>query len=191
MPPGYNTVIRNHSMQHQQMMHNQFMNFTMRHVYGSQYLANPACDFILLLKDSTQLKVRSKVHSDTTLKKNYLVFVNKDTRRSDSNRKRMIFPEETLKITRVDLSPGVMGTPTDSCWLFKVVTGKINAYSFLPENYALTSDHLTAMQVGDGPIEPITTERLRALMAGDEKALKALYKKDVYKAITKFNASSK
>lgn len=184
MPPGYNTMMKNNSFR---QSHNQFTR-SLRHIHGTQYLANSEGELIVLMADSTQVKVHSKVYSDTVLKKNYLVYINKKLPKSDSNRKKLIYPEQTLQVNRIDLVPKVVGTPTDSCWVFRVITGKINAYSFLTDTYGITSEHLIAIQVNNGPIEPISEERLKQIMINDEKALRALEKKDIYKAITKFNA---
>lgn len=76
------------------------------------------------------------------------------------------------------------GIPADSCWLFKIVKGPINAYSPFAEKDA----HLIAIQKEGGPIVPLNKENLFELVGTtDPKINKLIEKEDFQKAITTFN----
>jgi hypothetical protein len=80
-----------------------------------------------------------------------------------------------------------IGLAADSCWRFKVVEGKINAYSFLSETYQISTFNLSAFQVEGGVIQPFNPKELEKIIADSPKAKKAFDKKDYYKAILAFN----
>ncbi|MGZ3926110.1 MAG: hypothetical protein ACXVJG_04075, partial [Mucilaginibacter sp.] len=100
---------------------------------------------------------------------------------------------QTLSISRPLFEEKLLtGIATDSCWLFKVVTGKINAYSYLSEIDMVDGFTLVGFQTGDNPnIQKLTPEALEPIIKNDEKAYKAFLKKDYYKAIEKFNKDNK
>jgi len=183
------------------MMGNMNMNMTMnqmmsqRWYYGMPGLANYKYDFKVTMKDGTVKVVTSKIYADTTTHKSYLIFVNKDLKRSDPNRETRVYPSETVKISReqVDFEKkfDVEGVPTDSCWLFKVMKGKINAYSHLSEVVDLNEAYLRAFQTGDGPIQKLDSAALAPIVKEDPKAFKAFEKKNYYKAIDKYNSDHK
>lgn len=189
-PPGYRAAVDRamSKVNMQQQMNHQMWMLSNRNYYKSETLSNPKYEFTVLLKDSTEQTVRSRIYTDTVAHTSYLVLENKALPKDAPNRQKKIFPSETLCVSRTDRSKGtfVQGFPTDSCWLFKVESGKISIYSFLSETL-ITTDYISALQVGDGPIEPLSEARLREILKGDEKALKALEKKNYYKAIQKFN----
>lgn len=185
-PPGYQAAV-NRAVSNAQFHH--FMHsMNNAHMYRTQYLVNNKYEFTVRLKDSSERLIRSRIHTDTVAKVNYLEFDNKAVPKTDPARKERILPTQTLSIRRYDRTTGtfVEGVATDSCWLFEVQTGRISIYSPLSER-SITSDYITAFRLADGPIEPISEARLRDIMAGDEKALRALEKKDYYKAIRKYN----
>lgn len=185
-PPGYQAAV-NRAVSNAQFHH--FMHsMNNAHMYRTQYLVNNKYEFTVRLKDSSERLVRSRIHSDTVAKVNYLEYDNKALSKTDPARKERILPTATLSIRRYDRYSGtfVEGMATDSCWLFKIEGGRIAIYSPLSE-LSITSDYISAIQLGSGPIEPLTEARLREMIAGNEKALRALDKKDYYKAIRKFN----
>ena len=47
--------------------------------------------------------------------------------------------------------------------------------------------NVTAIQLGMGRIEPFDPEKLKLIIAGNEKAVKQLSKKNYFNAIEKFN----
>jgi hypothetical protein len=191
MPAGYNQMMANNSMRFAQQMSMQRM-MNQPWYFGSDYLQNSKYTFKVTLKDNSQLDVKSKIYADTATHKSYLIYVNKALKRDDPNRETKIYPEQTLKISRQEVnfrgSYDVNGMPTDSCWLFKVVTGKINMYSHLSETEMLNNMYLRAFQVGDGPVQKIDSASLVSLIKDSPKAMKAFNKKDYYKAIDKFNS---
>jgi hypothetical protein len=190
-PAGWQSQVnRVQSRQFQQMQLQRTMQMRYGYNYKSDYLVNPKYEYFVVLKDSSQLKVKSKIWSDTVKHVNYVVYENKSVSKSDSDRKRNILPSETISIMRFDRTTGsdITGIASDSCWLFKVVKGKINIYSFLSET-EIDSEYITAIQVGDGPIEALNEDQLRTLMQDNKKALKFLDKKNYYNAILRYNES--
>lgn len=98
-------------------------------------------------------------------------------------------PNDTKRIVRI-LKTGVkpmVGIPADSCWLFKVIAGKINAYSNvpLPDTF-----NVTAIQNGQGSIMALTKENLLAMMPSRSEKLDKLINKDkLIEAINLFNST--
>ncbi|MFL5772836.1 MAG: hypothetical protein ACJ75F_06750, partial [Flavisolibacter sp.] len=140
-PAGWQSTVNRIEVRQQQQAMLRRLNTPYGYNYKSDYLVNIKYEFVVLLRDSNQVKLKSKIYSDTVRHLNYVVFEDKSISKSDSNRKRNILPSETLSISRADRMTGanIIGFPTDSCWLFKVVSGKINIYSFLSET-SITSD---------------------------------------------------
>lgn len=102
--------------------------------------------------------------------------------------KRDIFPDNTKQIYR-ETSTGkkIVGLPADSCWLFKAVTGKINAYSHLAET---GYSYIIAIQDGDQePIIPFTRKNLEAMVGTpeDPKVLSLIEKGKLVKALEMYN----
>ena len=99
--------------------------------------------------------------------------------------KRVITPQETREVFRLT-SDGkkITGIPTDSCWLFKVVEGRINGYSYLASESA---EYLSAFQVGDGEILSLTKENLLPIVKDDPKRVKWVEKGRLGKAIVHYN----
>jgi hypothetical protein len=97
--------------------------------------------------------------------------------------------DQTIRVFRVDPTDyrKIEGFANDSCWQFKVVSGKINAYSALPEVNKLTAEYLSAFQVDDGAIKPITREGLLEVISENTKATVAFYGGDYLAAIRRFN----
>lgn len=180
-PPGFNAMFSRMQMNMNMQM---IMNMNMNRFYGSAN--NQKYKFKILMKDSTTKEVKSKIHMDTTLHKSYLTYEDK-TIKDKRLREQRIYSNQTLRITRDDYGTDVTGMANDSCWLFKVVSGKINAYSPLSEKYDIDSFYLRAYQLGDGPVLKMDSASLAPIFAKSPKALKAFKKKDYLKAINKYN----
>ena len=198
--PGMRAVYAKMDMQRmQQQMNMQMMmmaNLNGNNAYNRKYT------FTVTFKDSSTKQIKSRFYRDTTVKKNYLLFVDKSYPRSDSNRNKKIYPSQTINISReivteivsVDRRGGKVrsiafnGIPSDSCWMFKVVSGPINAYSYLSETDEFTSpESMVGIQLDGGPIVKCDADNLKKMVGIDSDALKQINKKNYYKAIKKYN----
>ena len=108
--------------------------------------------------------------------------------KSGKGKKEHLFPSGTKEIYRIT-SEGkrIKGVPADSCWLFKTVEDKINAYAFLPEGQYT---YVTAIQDGDtNPIVPLTRKNLGAIVGNlaDPEVLKLIEKNKLIKALQLYN----
>jgi hypothetical protein len=166
---------------------------------------NPSYTFVVIMKDSSKLVLDSQILNDTTLKKNYLLLVDKKFKRSDTNRYKKIYPSQTMSISR-DISASfpspqeddtggpkpfyLVGKASDSCWVFKVINGPISAYSSLSElsgDYLFKPFAIVAIQLNDGPIIKYNEDNLKQMVGQDLAALEDIQKKNYYKAIKKYN----
>ncbi len=193
------------AQQNQQFI-NQQMNTQMQMMamlnQGGQY--NTKYTFVVTMADSSTKEVKSKIYFDTTLHKTYLLFVDKNLKKTDSNRTTKIYPSQTINIARnISTFETVMhgkstgptkveylnGKPADTCWMFKAITGAINVYSYLSEEDGQTFDRSTivGIQLGNGPILKFNEENLKQLVGDEINALEFIQKKNYYKAIKKFN----
>lgn len=143
-------------------------------IYRLNNLKNGKYNFTVIMKDNSTRQVHSKIYADSLRNRGYVV---------DAETQQKIYANQTKRINR----EGVIGIATDSCWLFKVVSGQLNAYSQLSETTGINSFYITAIQVGDGEIQSFTPELLESIINADPKAKKAFLKKDYYKAIEKYN----
>jgi hypothetical protein len=187
LPPGMRQVYAN--------MNNQFMNqmMSMRMMNLNQAgSGNEKYNFTVLMKDSVKVEVSSKMYNDTARHKNYLLLVDKKYPKSDPRREQKIYPDQTLGISRKTAAyyekgidnkfhpAQINGNPTDSCWLFKSIEGKINAYGYLSEtdqtNSYVTADILGAIQLADGPIVKLSAAALTTMVGKNEDALEFINK---------------
>ena len=77
------------------------------------------------------------------------------------------------------------GIPTDSCWLFRSASGKINSYSYLPYEGTM---FIIAIQKGtSGPIVNLSKETLLEMIADNPKAIKKAENDNFYDAIRVYN----
>jgi hypothetical protein len=178
---AHSQVLRDHSMQHN-MMRGPW-NFNMFSP------ANGNFQYIVTLTDGTEMNVKSKIHFDTSNKKQYLLLVNKKLPKSDSNRTRKIYCNETQNITREDrLSQSdktIIAFANDSCWLFRELDGYITLFTDLPEG------GIVAFRVDNGPIENWSNERMEAVLKDDEKALKKFQRKNYIGAVREYNGNKR
>ncbi|WP_192821199.1 hypothetical protein [Rufibacter sp. LB8] len=174
----------NHNMQFQ-MMH--MMHMTMAR--QSTALYNPKATYQVVLLDSSEIMVKSKIMFDEK-NRSYLEQENPKLRKSDPNRIQKIYPSDTRVIRKLDgygrlLTPGL---PADSCWLFKQVSGKINGYTFLPMGEGLDIGYFKFLQKGEtGPLQRIHKDSMLVMMQDNEKAVKLLQKNKAFDALTKYN----
>jgi hypothetical protein len=102
--------------------------------------------------------------------------------------KKNLFPSDTKEIYRITPEgKRVKGISADSCWLFKTVEDKINAYAFLPEG---EYTYVIAIQDGDNnPIVPLTRKNLEAIVGNpaDPQVLKLIESNKLIKAVQLYN----
>jgi len=158
-------------------------------------------DFEVTLRDSTKTKVTSAIYTDTTTRKRFIVLVDKKYKKSDTNRYKKIYPSQTLDLVCVLIqknedneTPGsyLPGKPTDSCWMFKAISGRISAYSYLIFNDTspINQSYIIGIQLNDGPILKFNEDNLKTMVGQDAKALKLVENKKYIRAITKYNKES-
>ncbi|MBS7565926.1 hypothetical protein KHS38_16075 [Mucilaginibacter sp. Bleaf8] len=138
--------------------------------------------FEVEMKNGKKLKVSSPIYTDTVRKATYLI-VPRDYGLPNAYKdpEKRIYCRETKSIGS--------GIATDSCWLFKVIEGKINAYGPLPD--VDVNECLFAIQAGDGPIKQFTVQALEEMIKDDADAWKYLKKKKFSDAIGTYNYNQK
>ena len=207
VPPGlqgdYNRMMSNMALNMARDMH---MLHMLNYMNGNNanYVLNLKHEFRVVMKDGTVLNVKSKIYADTIARANYLLYIDKTLKKNDPKYEQKIYPSQTKEISRLKswgnqfstrfdkFAPAkdtsrVTGLAADSCWLFKVLPGKISAYSFLSEPEIVSYGNPSAMQFGNNAVEKLIPEALQAYIKDDEKAYKAFLKQDYYKAIKQFN----
>lgn len=149
-------------------------------------------NFSVLMNDSTEILVNSKIHEDTILKKAYLLYTDKDLPKTDSNRSRKIYPESTFSITRKGPDIGIVrGYSDGNYWLFRILEGKISLYSMLSDTDQSDSANFVALQIDDGPVEPWNPARIYPYVKKVDKAYILFAEKKYFDAIKKYNKSFK
>ncbi|NHA07237.1 hypothetical protein G7092_25790 [Mucilaginibacter sp. HC2] len=191
-----NNMLNKQNMQFNMRMQMQ-MNMQMNMMMLSRSQSNYQFNYLVTMKDSSQIFVKSKIYSDTAKHKAYLIFVDKSYSKKDTNRSKKIYVSQTLSIAR---NLGGSGSPDDwykgiakdSCWMFKAISGSINAYSMLSQTdgYGFDPFAIVAVQKGEGPILKLTPENLKPMVGQDADALENIQKKNYYKAIKKYNRSA-
>jgi hypothetical protein len=131
--------------------------------------------FYLIMKDGRSLVTKDRI--------NFQDSINSITVKGET--KLLVKPTETVEIFRM-LPEGIkfIGIPTDSCWLFKSSTGKINTYSMLAEQ---DMSYAVAIQKGTGDIVKLTKENLLELTADKPELIPLIEKKKYLKAIQLYN----
>jgi hypothetical protein len=85
-------------------------------------------------------------------------------------------PADTKLITRKLPGGGDLeGIPADSCWLFKIIDGKISGYSNVP---AWSEERIIAFSLGSGNILPLTKENFQAIESANDKNLVRFIRKE-------------
>jgi hypothetical protein len=150
-------------------------------MYRLENLKNAKYTFRVILKDNSVREIKSRIYAEKAFNKSYITYTVDDR----PNQIFKLFCDETMVITRLAGSERIDGLVTDSCWLFKVVSGKINAYSFLAKADGPYS--IIALQTGDGPIKNFNSHLLEGILSDDAEAEKLFSKKEYLKAIEKYN----
>ncbi|MEO3403463.1 hypothetical protein AAFN85_06150 [Mucilaginibacter sp. CAU 1740] len=200
--PDVSRAINNSNMQWQSQM----SGLRMLSLQGGDITYNFKYIFTVTMADGTTREVNSKIYTDTTVHKSYLLFVDKSLPKTDSNRNQKIFPEQTKEISRnLALISGNIkkadfptppryykGISKDSCWMFKVISGPISAYSFLSEEEGNTFNPSTvvSIQLNNGEIVKFSEENLKAIVGNDIDALENIQRKNYLKAIKKYNRNA-
>jgi hypothetical protein len=148
-----------------------------RMYYGGPVSPSVKYPFTIVFSNDSSVLVKAKIDIS---EKNHVI-------KTKINKKKVVIkPIDTKEIYRIDDAGfKIAGMPTDSCWLFLAVKGKINGYSYLAEK---GTGSLIAIQKGEGaPILPLNKTNLEDMVADNPEALKFAKKKKLEKAITTFN----
>jgi|SRR5690242_3611803 len=187
--PNYMPAVQKTFMNSQLNQFNQFNRFmagNMKFNYSS--LEQGTHFFVVVKNDSTVIKVFGTIRGDSLTQ--YLQWKDKTVSRNDSGRLKKIYPNQTKEIIRIDQnSPQLTGFSTDTCWLFKAISGKITCYSPVADDPYI-KDLITYIQKENGPILRMTSENLESLLNDNEKALGLLKKKKFERAIAVYNRSN-
>ncbi len=188
-PPQFQGQLNNMRRNDEMRMQNQMMN--MRGATGDGDF-----NFVVMLRDSTKIKVRSAMFIDSATKKRFIVMIDKRYAKSDTNRYKKIFPSQTIYLKRdVSKEDGsradlyYRGRPVDSCWMLQVATGAINVYSYLSDRdfMAFETSSIKGIQLNGGPIVQYSEENLKQMIVSDYEAMEFFQKRKYIKAIRKFN----
>jgi len=156
-------------------------------------------DFVVTMLDSSKKEFKSAIYTDSATKKHFIVYIDKKYKKTDTNRYKKIYPSQTLNLVcvlvakdDVNDNPGeyVPGIPTDSCWMFKVISGHISVYSFLVKNqsFPILPSTFVGLQLNGGPIIPYNEASLKSIIADDSDAMESFQKKKYEKAIKRYNS---
>jgi hypothetical protein len=103
----------------------------------------------------------------------------------NNGQQQIVRPPDTKSISRTtDKGTVLIGIPADTCWLFKVVVGKLHLYTDRAEE---NLHFAVAFQEGEGPLLPLTKKGLMPYMKHDEKLVNLLNRGRFVKAILKYN----
>jgi hypothetical protein len=186
----------NQQIQQQMNMNMMMMNMRARWASG----AGRRTTYQVTFKDNSVKEVISLMYTDTVLHKNYILFVDKTIPKSDSvHRNQKIYSDQTRYISTIidyEAKTETYGVATDSCWMFKVISGPINLYAksldyLIPTNDGDSSElnlyAIVGIQLNDGPIVALTDYSLKQMVGPDAAALKSAEKKNYYSALKKYN----
>ena len=181
------------AQQNQQFM-NQQMQMQLQTLMNMNWKQNAGKGdtYMITFKDSSVKKVVSWMYTDTILHKNFLVLIDKKFPKSDSvHRTQRIYSDQTNFISTIAdhlSNREIYGIPTDSCWMFKVMSGPINVYSrYFNEFEYDFHNAVIAIQLNDGPIVKYSVDALKQMVGQNADALAYIEKKNYYKAIKKYN----
>ena len=153
---------------------------------GSSTTISQKHHFKIVFADGRDTTVYTRIIADSPAQ--YLMVENKSVGKKDSARHLKIFPSATKYISHLDVLSGgdFVGQASDSCWLFKVIGGKINAYTEMAES-SVTDDCIRYIQLGDGPMLSIKDPKAAELFAGDARAQELFADKKYNRAIKRYN----
>lgn len=156
-------------------------------------------DFQIMMLDSTKKEVKSAIYTDAITYKRFIVWIDKRFKRSDTNRYKKIFPSQTLSLNHIisapdDDNPGKSDPAkiTDSCWMFKELSGAINLYTDMAYNYSGGGfqDTYVGIQLNNGSILPFNEANLKNMVGQNAKALELIADKKYLKAIKRYNSDN-
>jgi hypothetical protein len=158
-------------------------------------MMNRKVTLTVFMKDSTKLELPyTTFRLDTALKKFCLIHTDKDKRRSDSSRSIRIYPDETVKVTRlIGGTKLITGYPVDDCWLFPEIKGKITLYTMFTDipNDKMEVQYVRGYSFDNGPVLPWNSNEMRKIIAADRDAA-ALYASGEYlRAVKLFNRNAR
>jgi hypothetical protein len=133
--------------------------------------------YSIVFKDSTQILTPAKIGEH---KGNFFLYVDNETMT------RSIRPNETLSITYIPKkgSP-LVGVPTDSCWVFKLIEGPVNLYSVTPQ--PLDQFVIYIQKGNDGPMMKATKGNIRKQLKNDQSVQVDINTNQFRSAVTKHN----
>lgn len=145
----------------------------------------------VFMKDSSKLELPStNFKLDTALKKLYLVYTDKNKSRSDSTRRTRIYPDETVRVTRLIAGKKlVTGYPIDNCWLFAELKGKITLYTMftdIPDD-KMEVQFVRGYSFDNGPVLPWNANEMRKIIAADRDAAELYASGEYLRAVKLFN----
>jgi hypothetical protein len=176
----------------QQMQFMQQMMMSMRGVTATEQ----EFTFDVVMIDSTKKQVTSAIYTDSVTKKHFIVWIDNQYKKSDTNRYKKIFPSQTRSLNYIisakdDDNPGryIPAVITDSCWMFKTLTCLISIYTFDGLNgvYAMDQGAIVGVQLNSGPILLYTEDNLKAMVGDNLEAQQLILQKKYVRAIKKYN----
>ena|ERR1700754_92461 len=154
--------------------------------YGDYGTVTMKHHFIIVFSDGRDTTVYTKLEADSTAF--YLTMEDKSVGKKDPGRFVKIYPSQTKYISHMDPTTGkdFVGQANDSCWLFKVIAGKMNAYTDLAE-ISVEDKFIRYVQVEGGPMVSVTDPEAVKLFAGNDRAQELFVAKDYNRAVKRFN----
>jgi hypothetical protein len=184
------------AQQNQQFINQQMrMQMQMMNMRGVTATLQEYC-FNVTMRDSTTKEITSAIYTDSATKKHFIVWVDKKYKKSDTNRYKKIYPAQTSSLTCVLIkkdedNPGsyLPGKITDSCWMFKTLSGAINVYTYDGYNDAGQVDQtaIVGIQLNNGPILQFNEGNLKTMIGQNAKALELIADKKYLRAIKRYN----
>ena len=159
---------------------------------NSTTLTNAKVNYRVILNSGATLVVQSRIMFDENGKA-YLELENKSRKKEDTLRTQKILPAMTRSITKLTSGQNeiILGSPADSCWLFKSISGAVNAYSFLPETYDLHIGYLKMIQKENNELLTLNEANLKTILADDPQAMALVDKKKYFEALQLYNKNSR
>ena len=160
--------------------------FPQNYYYGRSATISQKHHFTIAFTDGRDTTLYTKLLGDSS--SFYLQMENKSVGKKDSGRFIKVFPSQTKYISHLDPTTGkdYVGMASDSCWLFKVIAGKMNAYTDLAE-ISVDDEFIRYIQVGDGPMVAITDPNAGNLFSSNERALELFTSKKYNRAVKIYN----
>ena len=175
--PSYNTPTfpsNNWINQNSMMARN---NYSKSHPNSTGGIMNFKHDYKIVLKNDTVIRRYTKIEISDSV--HFMkIKINK--------KNLLIRPADTKEVIYVTpKGKEYTGFPRDTCWLFKMRSGKINIFTYLPEN---EMKYLVAMQKGiGGEIVAYTKVNIIQMVKDNDLALKFVETNELWKAMCIYN----